>query len=135
MNKTLALINLTKSLVGIDVTPENLADNEVACAESVSKILHLLLNFPVGILSTLELKKELDKSKLFEQVDKPKAGCIVISPRTKTTTGHCEIYITDNKTAGNNSKTGKIEQNYTTASWKKTFEVGRGLLTFYYKLK
>ena len=135
MNKTIALINLTRSLVGIDVTPENLASNDVACAESVSKILHLLLGFPLGILSTADLKKELVRSKLFIEVKEPKAGCVVVSPRTKSIVGHTGIYITDKDIVSNDSKSGRMEKNYTTASWKKTFEKGRKLSTFYYILK
>jgi hypothetical protein len=135
-NKSKLLASLAKLFIGIDITPENLADNEVACAESVSKILHLIdSNFPEGILSTADLKNKLAKSKLFVAITKPEIGCVVVDPRTKTVNGHTGIYITDSKIVSNDSSSGKMMQNYTTTTWEKTFVKGRGLTTYYFKFK
>lgn len=132
--KSKLLADITRCFIGIDVTPENLALNEVACAESVSKILHLIMDFPEGILSTANLFNTLNKSKLFRQTTTPIAGCIVVSPRTSDVNGHTGIFIDNVNIVSNDSRTGKMKQNYTWTTWQKTFVRGRNLKVYLFEI-
>jgi len=134
--KTRLLISVAKAFIGIDITPEDKVVDEFACSDQLSKLLHLCFSeFPEGIASTEVLNKELKKSKLFKETKEPKAGCVVVSPRTVAKNGHTGVLITDTMIVSNSSINGRLEQNYTLASWIKIFEKGRGLKTYFYEIK
>lgn len=130
------LVELVKSYIGYDASPENAVMKEVACAEGASAILHQVFpEFPKGVVSTAGLFTELQKSPLFKTRLTPKAGCIVISPRTKTVNGHAGFFISEDEIVSNSSKTGLMEQNYNWRQWVKSFKEGKGLRIFIFELK
>ena len=133
---TEVLLEALPKWIGTDLSPDNVADKSVACAEGMSVGLHSLFpSFPKGVVSTKNLKKALDLSPLFKPTLTPKAGAIVVSPRTETVNGHCGFFITDERIVSNDSKSGLMQDNYSWASWIKTFKDGRGLRTFLFELK
>lgn len=118
-----------------DITPQDLIKDEVACAESISTLLKKVFpDFPI-VASTKDLDLKLFMDKRFERVLEGKKGDIIISPRTNTTFGHVGVWITEDRVASNDSKTGKFMGNYSWESWVKTFKEGRGLKIFIYRLK
>lgn len=115
-------------------TPDGVKD-EVGCADTVSNLIKRLFpDFPI-IYSTKDLDWKLFQDKRFERITEPERGCIIISPRTNTVFGHTGVFITQERIASNNSKTGLFQGNYSWESWIKTFKEGRGLKIYLYKIK
>ena len=134
-NAVSALIGALKASVGKDLSPKDLASDEFGCAESLSNIIHSVIpSFPGDILSTKVLCDELLKSPHFRGTLQPSAGCIIVSPRTQTTNGHCGGFITDVSILSTNSKNGMIEENYTIDSWVDEFVIKRKLQKYIFKI-
>ena len=119
---------------GTDVSPKNLAPQELSCAEGVSELLRRVYpDFKIQI-STAELFKQLKLDKRFKATLTPSAGCVIISPRTSDTYGHTGIFLTNDKIASNDSRKGVWEQNYTWDSWIREFRDKRGLRIYLFEL-
>lgn len=120
-----------KLRLGTDASPKNLAPQELACAESVSNIIHSVIpSFPADVVGTPELYRLLSKSTLFKRVTDPIPGCVVISPTVGTSRGHTGIYIEHDKIASNSSKTGlwtHTPTHYTRQRWIDYFNGHQGL--------
>lgn len=122
------LIKYTIDHLDEDVSPKDLAGDELGCAESLSNLIQKVLpDFPI-LLSTLDLFNHLKKDKRFKATLTHRKGVIIVSPRMLTISptgpsifGHCGIFITDEKVASNNSKTGKFNGYYTWDSWIEEF--------------
>ena len=115
-------------------TPDTVKD-EVGCADTVSNLIKKVFpDFPI-MVSTKDLDWKLFSDKRFERVVEPEMGCIIISPRTNTVFGHTGVFITHERIASNNSKTGLFQGNYTWDSWIKEFKTRRGLKIYIYKIK
>lgn len=128
MPNNLKIQDTAIAMLGKDASPKNLAPKEVACAESVSNILHSIFpDFPENIVGTDALFAELKRSSHFVGVLNPKEGTIVVSPRTPMINGHTGIYTHSNTIASNDSHDGLFKENYTRESWRRTFIAGRGL--------
>lgn len=119
-----------------DVSPEDLAQDEVGCANSVSDLIKRVLpDFPI-ILGTSQLFWKLHIDKRFKLVTTPSKGCIIISPTVGGTIGHTGIFITAERIASNNSNTGLFQGNYNWPdSWIATFgSGGRGLHSYIFAM-
>jgi len=120
-----------------DVTPKDLVSDEFSCAEVVSTLIQKLLPDFRTYASTQDLDAKLFLDKRFKRLNVPERGCIWVSPRTKSTFGHSGVQISNEIIASNNSFgvfKGKFTGNYNAETWKKEFEIKRGLKTYYYKL-
>lgn len=118
--------------IGTDASKENLAPQDLSCAEGVANILHKAdPTFPKDIISTIELHKILDLHDNYERVTIPKPGCIINSPREGNTPGHAGIFTYGNRIISNDSKTGKMQNNYSLDSWIKDLKEKRGLKHIY----
>lgn len=116
-----------------DPTPLDKINDEVACAETLSFLIQKIHpDFPI-LPSTRDLDTKLFIDKRFKRTLTPKRGDIIMMPRTKTTSGHCGIFLTEEKIASNTSKDGIWRGNYDVESWK-VMETKRGLKTYYYEL-
>ena len=136
ISSTERLIAAVKESIGKDASPENKASKEVGCAESISNLLHSVFpEFPAGVVSTANLFLKLRQSPLFKGVLEPKAGGIVISPRTETINGHVGCFITDTEIVSNDSATGLMKQNYRWNEWIEEFKNKRGLRIYLFQLK
>jgi hypothetical protein len=135
------LIEYAQSYLDEDVSQKKLGKDpvkdEFACAESLSLILDDVISFPkIDSTLLLDAKLFMDK-KNFARITEPKRGAIVISPRPSDTSpiyGHCGIFITSEKIASNDSKTGKFIGNYTYQEWIKEMKEKRGLRIYLYEL-
>lgn len=115
-------------------TPDGVRD-EVGCADTVSTLLKKVFpDFPI-IYSTKDLDWKLFQDKRFARITQPEKGCIIISPRTNTEFGHCGVFITSERIASNNSKTGLFQGNYDWMSWIKEMKDKRGLRIYLYQIK
>ena len=118
-----------KLWIGKDASPLNRAPQELSCAEGVTTIVNRVFpgTLDASIISTISLFEALKKSKKFKAVLDPAVGTIVVSPRIGNMPGHTGIYTEENLICSNDSRTGKMQENYTRNSWRKTFIHGRGL--------
>lgn len=128
------LLEIAKSFLGKDASPKNLAPREVSCAEGVSNIIgQLFPDFDDQIVSTVELDYELDRSPYFRATKLPKAGNVIVSPRTKQQYGHAGIFLSDSRIASNNSMSGLFQNNYSLDEWIKEMREKRGLRIYFYE--
>jgi len=128
------LIELATFALGTDISPLNLAPQEVSCSEGVSNLLSKVSDIPSSVLSTASLKTCLDDSQKFERITQPEDGCIIVSPRTATINGHTGIFLGQD-IASNDSSDGVFKKNYTYNSWIKYFKEGKGLRIYLWRLK
>lgn len=118
----------------------SIVDKDVACAESVSR---LLLNvdstiLPNVITGTWTFYDFLTKSARFERVNIPGKGDIVLSPtgfgNGKIKNGHIGIVAHDGIIYSNASMTGKWTPNYTLKTWWARWGTN-GYPVLYYRIK
>ncbi len=126
----LRIYQTAKNLLGTDASPNDVAPDFLACAETVWNIVNKALGLRIAgapITSTKVLYEALLKSSMFESVtlDQADMGDIIISPTgygtNRSAHGHCGI-IAKYGILSNNSEDGKLEENYTKTSWKNYFE-------------
>ena len=114
-------------------TPDVVKD-ELGCANTLSVLIKKLYpDFPI-IVSTKDLDWKLWQDKRFKRITEPEIGAIIISPRTNTQYGHCGVWITSEKIASNNSRTGLWQGNYSWSSWIQEFKINRKLPIYIYQL-
>lgn len=109
-------------------------DNEIACAESVSRIIQKVYpTFPL-IVGTAALHQHMKTDPCFKASLTAKAGNIVISPSGmgKVPHGHTGIMLDEQNIASNSSFTGKFDKNYTLTSWVKYFRTANGFPVFFW---
>lgn len=133
------LYKTSKASIGVEVSPLDIAPDNLACVESLSKIIQKAvpeLQFPT-LLSTRELFEYLERSVSFTPVNEPLYGDIILSVTSTgdgtIAHGHTGIY---GKTwiMSNDSRTGTWEANYLPDAWQRYFS-GRGKMkTLYYRL-
>lgn len=148
-NNRLVLYDEALKCIGTDASPNDVAPDEVGCAETVSDLLIGAFGYNVGIaftVSTNTLYKELLASRSFIQVDRPLEGDIIISPtgygNGGLSNGHVGIMDTIDNTnfdnsliMSNDSATGKFLQNYTLGRWKARYQqIGKYPVAFFRKL-
>lgn len=129
------LLETVESFIGKDASPDNKAPQDLSCAEGASNIINKAFsNFPKGILSTVDLQKELKRQPMFKATLTPKRGCIINSPRIGDTPGHVGFMVSDTEIVSNDSKTGTMKKNYTWLSWIKEMRDKRGLKIHLFEL-
>jgi hypothetical protein len=137
------LIEIINEKIGTDATPNNLAPNALACAETVSTILREYLaqkgiDFPVIIGTPQLYQKMLSMRDVFEQVYEPQAGYIIINPSTPSVHGHCGFFVDETNIVSNTSlepNVGHLIQNYTRTTWRNYFHYYLGLPSYLFSLK
>jgi hypothetical protein len=127
------------SFIGKDASPNDLAPDELGCAETVNAIYKSVFGAEIGgSISTYRLYAALKTHPNFTKVTKPLAGDIVISPtgyggKNGITNGHCGIVSNNGDILSNDSRTGKFEKNYTIASWSKRYAEKGGYPVHFYR--
>lgn len=120
--------------LGQDISPLDLATDELGCAETITNLLRNAgVKAPI-ILGTYSLFEWLQKN--CWRVSLPLPGNIVISPtglggRNGITHGHTGIVLDEGKVASSDSKTGKFIINYTIKDWIKKY-VDKGGYPMYF---
>jgi hypothetical protein len=132
------LFKAAKASLGKDISPGDLVNDEVGCAESVSKVIQLVYpDFPT-ILGTAALNTKLQNDKRFQQTDKPaQPGFIIVSPTgsglARIAHGHTGIFGEKDRIMSNTSATGKWTDNYSLAAWISYFRTKGGLKVHYFE--
>src|ERR1700710_3343482 len=120
------LFQTALSFLGKDASPKDIANDDVACAESVNDVVFAaFLENAGGGLSTALMFKALQTNTKFAEVSKPIKGDIVISPtgygNGSLLNGHVGIVGDNNQIMSNNSANGLWDIHYTLASWRARY--------------
>ena len=126
------------SFLGSDASPNDLAPDELGCADTVSAII--LVGFGNIIkysISTAELFNILNNSSHFKRVKDFKCGDVILSPtgkgNGKLSNGHVGIVGEDEEILSNSSATGTFEQNFTITSWVKRYREKGGFPIYFFR--
>lgn len=123
--------------IGLDASPNDLVDDVVGCAESVTTILRTVTTFPL-ITGTWTLRDELERDTRFTKTGIPMPGDIVISPTgtgNGSIRGHAGIVGRNGSIMSNDSYTGKWMANYTIDTWRARYVTKGGMPTYFYSFK
>jgi len=132
------LLDVCKAAINTDASPKNYADNELACAESVTTLLKQVYPDTPIILGTWTLRDYLNDPKNgYVKQTVPSPETIIISPTgSGKGYGHVGIYTQDNVIASNTSfgiNKGKFLENYTTESWIRKYKEKQSMPIYLYK--
>lgn len=128
------IYNAAIRFLGVDASPNDLAPDEVGCADTVSSVLKYALGKDMGIdytLATAVLYRELSTSKGYMRVKEPLEGDVLVSPTGygdgDLSNGHTGIWGKINPKTGkriimsNNSLKGVFEENYDEDTWRARY--------------
>lgn len=141
MTNTEKLYEIAKACIGSDMSPNDVAPDSLACAESLNGVFKKAFGENIGngaaLTSTAALYQVLKNDPRFVVTSDPQPGDIVISPSGTSTKGsphgHCGIRgITTYMS--NDSSTGKWEANYNLPNWKLVFHDTLGFEIFHFKV-
>ena len=123
--------------LGRDVSPLDLVNDDLGCAESVSCVIAKVTPFPI-ITGTASLVEYLKKSTRFLPVyGNVQRGDIIISPTGSGNgriRGHVGIFGENETIMSNDSLTGLWAQNFTTEKWFARYSVSGELKTYFFTL-
>lgn len=125
--------------IGTDASPNDVAPDELGCAETVNAIFKSVFKSEIGGgLSTAHMFKALNSDARFMKVDQFLPGDIIISPtgmgNGKLSNGHVGIVGLDEKVMSNSSATGTFEENYTIKSWIKRYRNQGGYPIYFFRV-
>jgi len=130
-----SLLEYIEDHIGTDVSPNDLAPDELGCAETVTTVLKQFDKQTPIILGTASLYEYLQHpSNGWVRSETPEIGCIIISPTgygKKGTHGHVGFVVENDVIASNDSRTGKFIKNFTVNTWLSYFS-GMSYPTFYF---
>ena len=138
-NKETEKLYLTAiSFLGQDASPEDIANDEYGCADTVSSLLLKTYGQVIPYtISTTTLFQSLSNSREFVRIEQPQKGAIIISPtgygNGKLPNGHVGVCGEGDKIMSNSSATGQLLQNYTISTWKQRYVDLGGYPIYYFK--
>lgn len=122
------LYRVSKSLLGQDVSPDDLAPDELACVDSLNHVYEKAFGEPIkrGLVSTIELYKIMLNDSRFRGIGEvevlPGDIAIAVSVQTSTSIKHGHVGCVGEFDVMNNDSTDGIwKADYTLAAWKKYF--------------
>lgn len=128
------------SYLGVDASPNDLAPDELGCADTVSAIIASAFGSIIKYsVSTAEMFNLLDKSPHFKRVTNFKFGDIIISPTGKgkyphvISNGHVGIVGEDEEVLSNSSATGLFTNNFTITSWVARYRTKGGYPIYFFR--
>lgn len=139
-NNRLMLFATAIRYLGTDASPNDVAPDELACAETVYDILAKAFPLNVGfpfLVSTSKLYDALRTSPKYMKMDQPLEGDIVISPtgygNGNLSNGHVGIKGEGDRIMSNSSDSGKFEENYSMEGWKMRYVNKGGYPMLYFR--
>ena len=114
------LFKKSEQSLGIDVTPLDRVNDELACVTSLTAILNQVVKFP-RMSYTPYFVRELKRDKRFKSVLDIKVGDIIINATNSgynLIRGHCGIIGKNGKIMSNNSRDGIWKYNYNLDTWR-----------------
>lgn len=138
-----------KASLGKRLTLNSAVPINLGCAQAVSKLLSTVKFTAIpkrGIDGTASLLKWCEENPLlFEKLDEPEKGAIIISPTgkgnglTRGHTGICgelgKMFPNDYAVMSNNSSTGKWDTQWSLNRWQEYYGGYGGLPVYYFRLK
>lgn len=126
------------SFLGKDASPNDLANDVVGCADTVSSLILSAFGKIIKYsVSTQELNILLANSPQFMKVTEFKAGDIIISPtglgNGKLANGHVGIMGENEQILSNSSAIGTLENNFTLTSWVAKYRTTGGFPVIFYR--
>lgn len=139
-NNRLILFATAVKALGTDASPNDIAPDELGCAETVYDILSTAFPFNVGfpfLISTSKFYDAIKVSSKYIKVDQPLEGDIVLSPsghgNGKLSNGHIGVKGELDKIMSNSSATGKFMENFTMQTWKDRYVKLGGYPMLYFR--
>ena len=135
------LYEVSKACIGKEMSPKDLADDEVACVESLEGVYKwykgkFISGHTTPLLSTYALYIILKDHPDFVQVTEPEYGDIVVSPtgtgNGKIPHGHCGV-VGKRDWMSNDSNTGLWQANFTRAKWYAYYHDKGGYPVFFFR--
>lgn len=137
MNNQEKLLQSAKDFIGKEASPDDIAPDELACAESVCNIIRTVFrDFPV-LTYTPHLFKELKRDKRFRLTTEIKPGNIIISPTEYGSgifPGHVGIMLENQRITSNTSRNGLWENNYSLNTWVERYRKRGGFPIFFFEV-
>lgn len=132
------IFETAKRYLGLDASPNDLAPDELGCAETVSTLINLAGYEMPFLVSTAELYTYFIHDNKWVKVTSPLAGDIVISPtgmggQNGISHGHTGIVGSASVIMSNSSATGTFEPNYTISSWTTRYKIKGGFPIYYFR--
>lgn len=135
------LYETAKSLLSKEVSPNDVAPDELACVESLNEVYKKAFGTIIwtgtAYTSTSALFNLISTDSRFDRITAPLFGDIILTPTgtgNGTRRGHCGV-VGKQWIMSNDSRTGTWEANYTIESWLKFFAVGGGMPVYYFRVK
>lgn len=131
------LLEIAKAFVGKDISPNDVAPDELGCAESVSEAIRKIYPDFSIIVSTKMLFDRLNNDKRFRRTTDLDAGNVIISPTgmgNGKIIGHTGIIGEDQIIYSNDSIKGTWEKNYTITSWVNRYRKIGGFPLYVFKI-
>lgn len=122
----LKILAAAKLWLGKDASPEGLADNTVACAESVTHILMGIGYIGYTITGTYTLLRALQQATEWVEVSNPLPGDLIIyasGTGNGSIAGHTGFILENGFVASNNSANGIWDTHLTLESMRQRYEV------------
>lgn len=137
------LYQVTLDSVGMDVSPSDLAPDELGCAETLSNLIKMVRPEFRIITGTWTLWDLLRKSPDFTLVESPQSGDIIISPTGTSSKGSRAPFPGHTGIVGNRGKVysndsyddGKLKQNFTLDGWRERYQERGGYPIYYFRIK
>lgn len=128
---------VSKSCLGMDVTPEDIVPDEYDCADTVCTLLKkagfTIGNFPL----TTDLYHAFIYSSGWRSVTDPLPGDVIISPtgmgNGNLANGHVGIMAENGVVMSNNSNTGKLETKYDLTRWYERYQSLGGFPVLFFR--
>lgn len=124
------------SFIGKDASPNDRADDEYGCADSVNCVYKATFGYEIGGgTSTYLMYQVLKNSPKFTKVTSWERGDIIISPSrygNGKIVGHVGIMSDNNKIMSNTSSDGIWRENFTILSWIRRYrDIGELPIMFF----
>ena len=126
------ILAAAQDALGKDITPHDNVPDEVACAESLCKLIQTVdPTFPM-LPYTLDLLNEFKRNPKYKATLDIKPGNLIINASTTGNgkiRGHCGVLMGNDRISSNTSANGRWEDNYSIKKWNERFRYYGGMPT------
>lgn len=137
LNNREKLYYMAMAFIGKDASPNDIAPDELACAETVNEIHKNCFGFQIGGgVSTYRMYQALKYSPYFTMVTTPLRGDVIISPTgygNGSIPGHVGIVGDNDVILSNDSKTGNFDTKHTIETWRSRYQQLGGFPIFFFR--
>lgn len=135
------LYKVSVESIGKEMSPQDLASDEVACVESLEGVIHKAFGFYVGgekpMLATWLFLDALRADERFEEIEKGGVGDIILCPTgtgNDNVRGHVGI-LGNYQIMSNNSYTSFWDASFTHDTWYNRYQLRGDLDVHFFRIK